>query len=44
VAKTIGVNRQRVASPAELQQLAAGGDALVINLLRGREELLLMLR
>ncbi len=40
----IGVNRQRVASPTELQQLAAGGDSLVINLLRGREELLLMLR
>ncbi|MFO1421468.1 MAG: DegQ family serine endoprotease [Candidatus Competibacteraceae bacterium] len=40
----IGVNRQRVAGTAELQQLAAGGDALIINLLRGREELLLVLR
>ena len=40
----IGVNRQRIASTAELQQLAAGGDGLVINLLRGREELLLVLR
>jgi serine protease Do/serine protease DegQ len=40
----IGVNRQRVAGTAELQQLAAGGDPLVINLLRGREELLLVLR
>lgn len=40
----IGVNRQRVAGTAELQQLAAGGDSLVINLLRGREELLLVLR
>ncbi|MDS4040603.1 MAG: DegQ family serine endoprotease [Candidatus Competibacter sp.] len=40
----IGVNRQRVAGTAELQQLAAGSDSLLINLLRGREELLLVLR
>ena len=40
----LAVNQQRVASPADLQPLAAGGDALLINLLRGREELVLALR
>ena len=40
----VGVNHQRIAGTAELQQLAAGGDALLINLVRGREELLLVLR
>ena len=40
----VGVNRQRIASTTELQQLAAGSDALLINLVRGQEELLLALR
>ncbi|HOB62642.1 MAG TPA: DegQ family serine endoprotease [Candidatus Competibacteraceae bacterium] len=41
----IGVNRQRVGNTAELQQLAANGDSpLLLNLLRGRDELVLVLR
>jgi len=40
----IGVNRQRIASPAELQQLAASSDTLLLNLVRGQEELVLVLR
>ena len=38
------INRQRVSSTEELRQTAAGGDGLMINLLRGRGELLLVLR
>ncbi|MDQ5909678.1 MAG: serine protease Do [Pseudomonadota bacterium] len=38
------INRQRVSSTDELRQIAAGGDGLIINLLRGRGELLLVLR
>ncbi|HRD66670.1 MAG TPA: DegQ family serine endoprotease [Candidatus Competibacter sp.] len=40
----VAINRQRIASTAELQQLAADSDSLLLNLLRGREELLLVLR
>ncbi len=41
----VGVNRQAIANTAELRQLAGGGgDGLLLNLLRGREELLLVLR
>jgi serine protease Do/serine protease DegQ len=37
------INRQRVSSTDELQRIS-GGDALLINLIRGRGELLLVLR
>jgi S1-C subfamily serine protease len=40
----IAVNRQAISSTAELKQLAADSDGLLLNLLRGREELLLVLR
>jgi serine protease Do/serine protease DegQ len=40
----VAVNRQRITSTAELKQLVARGDQLLLNLLRGREELILMLR
>ena len=40
----VAVNRQRIASTAELRQLAARGGQLLFNLVRGREELLLVLR
>ena len=40
----VGVNRQAIANTAELKQLAADGDGLLLNLVRGREELLLVLR
>ncbi len=40
----IGVNRQRIAGPAELQQLATDSDTLLLNLVRGQEELVLVLR
>jgi serine protease Do/serine protease DegQ len=38
------INRQRVSSTDELRRTAGSGDALLINLLRGRGELLLVLR
>ncbi|NJM11890.1 MAG: DegQ family serine endoprotease [Synechococcaceae cyanobacterium SM1_2_3] len=38
------VNHRAIASTAELRQLAEGNGALLINLLRGRGELLLVLR
>ena len=38
------INRQRVSSTNELRQTAVGGDALLINLIRGQGELLLVLR
>ena len=40
----LAVNQQRVASPADLRPLIAAGDALLINLLRGRQEVMLELR
>ena len=40
----VGVNRQAIANTAELKQLAANSDGLLLNLVRGREELLLVLR
>jgi serine protease Do/serine protease DegQ len=38
------INRQRVSSTDELRKIAVGSNALLINLLRGRGELLLVLR
>jgi serine protease Do/serine protease DegQ len=38
------INRQRVSSTDELRRIAAGSNALIINLIRGRGELLLVLR
>jgi len=38
------INRQRVSSTDELRQMATGGEGLIVNLLRGRGELLLVLR
>ncbi len=38
------LNQQRVASPADLRPLVATGDALLINLLRGRQQVMLELR
>jgi S1-C subfamily serine protease len=38
------INRQRVSSTDELRRIAVGSDAMLINLLRGRGELLLVLR
>lgn len=40
----VAVNRQAISSIAEMQQLAVDGEGLLLNLLRGREELLLVLR
>ena len=40
----IGVNRRPIASTAELRQLMIDRDGLLLNLLRGQEELVLMLR
>ena len=40
----IGVNHQAISNTAELKQLAAASDRLLLNLVRGREELLLVLR
>jgi len=40
----VAVNRQPIASTDELRQIASQSDALILNLLRGQEELLLMLR
>ena len=40
----LAVNQQRVASPADLRPLVATGDALLINLLRGRQQVMLELR
>jgi S1-C subfamily serine protease len=40
----LAINRQAIASIAEMQQLAADSEGLLLNLLRGREELLLVLR
>ncbi|MFO1370938.1 MAG: DegQ family serine endoprotease [Candidatus Competibacteraceae bacterium] len=40
----IGVNHQRVTSTTELQQLAAGDSTLLLNLLRGDDELVMVLR
>ena len=39
-----GINRQRISSTDELRRIAAGSNALLINLIRGRGELLLVLR
>jgi serine protease Do/serine protease DegQ len=38
------INRQRVSSTDELRRIAAGSNSLIINLIRGRGELLLVLR
>jgi serine protease Do/serine protease DegQ len=38
------INRQRVSSTDELRRIAAGSSSLMINLIRGRGELLLVLR
>ena len=38
------INRQRVSSTDELRRIAAGSNTLMINLIRGRGELLLVLR
>lgn len=38
------INRQRISSTDELRRIAVGSDAMLINLLRGRGELLLVLR
>ncbi|MCP5159733.1 MAG: DegQ family serine endoprotease [Gammaproteobacteria bacterium] len=38
------INRQRVSSTDELRRIAAGSNALIINLIRGQGELLLVLR
>ena len=40
----VAVNRQGISNTAELKQLAAEGGELLLNLLRGREELVLVLR
>jgi serine protease Do/serine protease DegQ len=40
----LAINQQRVASPADLQPLVNNRDTLLINLLRGREELVLAFR
>ena len=40
----VAVNRLAISSTAELKQLAADNDGLLLNLLRGREELVLVLR
>ncbi|MBL8258497.1 MAG: DegQ family serine endoprotease [Candidatus Competibacteraceae bacterium] len=40
----VAVNRQGISNTAELKQLAAEGGELLLNLVRGREELLLVLR
>jgi len=40
----LAVNRQAIGSVAEMQQLANDSEGLLLNLLRGREELLLVLR
>ncbi|MCP5450775.1 MAG: DegQ family serine endoprotease [Gammaproteobacteria bacterium] len=40
----IGVNRRPIANTAELRQLMIDRDGLLLNLLRGQEELVLMLR
>lgn len=40
----LAINRQGIANTAELKQLATSSSELVLNLLRGREELLLVLR
>ena len=40
----VAVNRQPIASTDELRQVASESDGLILNLVRGQEELLLMLR
>jgi serine protease Do/serine protease DegQ len=40
----VAVNRQPIASTDELRQIAGESDRLILNLVRGQEELLLMLR
>ena len=40
----LAVNRQAITNTAELKQQAADGGEVLLNLLRGREELLLVLR
>ena len=40
----VAVNRQPIASTDELRQIAGQSDGLILNLLRGQDELLLMLR
>ena len=40
----LAINQQRVASPADLQPLVANRDTLLINLLRGQQELVLAFR
>ncbi len=39
----LAMNQQRVTNPTDLQQLAASSNTLLINLLRGQEELVLAL-
>jgi serine protease Do/serine protease DegQ len=40
----LGVNRQAIANAAQLKQLAEEGDSLILNLVRDREQLMLVLR
>ena len=40
----VAVNRQPIASTDDLRQVASESDGLILNLVRGQEELLLMLR
>jgi len=41
---SLAVNQQRIATPADLRSLVVASDALLINLLRGRQPIMLELR